>query len=74
MLFIRLPENTVHETMEKLKGLVRAKGYTVSTGYAMRGGTYASVQDLIRWADENMYAEKAAYYKSIRHDRQKKAN
>ena len=69
LLFIRQPENTVHETMEKLKGLVRARGYTVSAGYAMRGGTFASIQDLIRWADENMYAEKAAYYREIRHDR-----
>ena len=71
LLFIRQPENTVHETLEKISGMVRAKGYSVSTGYAMRGGKYASIQDLIRWADENMYANKAAYYSEIRHDRRK---
>ena len=71
LLFIRQPENTVHDTMEKFKGLVKARGYTVSTGYAMRGGKYASVQDLIRWADENMYANKAAYYTEINHDRRR---
>ena len=71
LLFIRQPENTVHGTMEKLKGLVRAKGYTISTGYAMRGGKSASVQDLVRWADENMYADKSIYYQEIRHDRRK---
>ena len=71
LLFIRQPENTVHETLEKVGGMVRAKGYSVSTGYAMRGGKYASIQDLVRWADENMYANKAAYYTEIRHDRRK---
>ncbi len=69
LLFIRQPENTVHETMEKLKGLVRARGYTVSTGYAMRGGKYAAVQDLIRWAEENMHADKEEYYQEIGNER-----
>ena len=72
LLFIRQPENTVHGTMEKLKGLVKARGYTVSTGYAMRGGKSATIQDLIRWADESMYADKAVYYREIRHDRRKR--
>ena len=71
LLFIRQPENTVHATMEKLKGTVRAKGYTVSTGYAMRGGGSASVQDLIRRAGESMYAEKSVFYSENSHDRRK---
>lgn len=71
LLFIRQPENTVHGTLERVSGMVRARGYSVSTGYAMRGGKYASVQDLIRWADESMYADKAAYYSEIRHDRRR---
>ena len=28
--------------------------------------------DLIRWADESMYADKAAYDREIRHDRRKR--
>ena len=71
LLFIHQPENTVHGTMERLKGMLRAKGYTISTGYAMRGGQYVSVQELIRRADENMYTDKAAYYQEIQHDRRK---
>ena len=73
LLFIQLPENTVHETMEKLRGLLAAKGYYISTGYAMRGWNNASIEDMIRRADENMRADKAAYYSIIRHDRRKQA-
>jgi diguanylate cyclase (GGDEF)-like protein len=71
LLFIRLPENKVHETMERVKGLVRNRGYSISTGYAMRGGTYMPVQELIRHADEDMYANKAKYYSEVIHDRRK---
>ncbi len=69
MLFLRQDEETVRRVMETLKEQVNEKGYSVSIGYAMRGGKYASVQDLIRWADENMYANKAAYYRENGHDR-----
>ena len=71
LLFLRQPENTVHTTMEKLKGTLRAKGYSVSTGYAMRGGRSVSVQELTRGAEENMYAEKATFYAGNNHDRRK---
>jgi GGDEF domain-containing protein len=71
MLFIRQDEETVKRVMETLKERVSEKGYSVSTGYAMREGKYASVQDLIRWADESMYANKAAFYRENGHDRRK---
>ena len=71
LLFIRLSENKVHETMERVKGLVRNRGYSISTGYAMRGGTYMPVQELIRHADEDMYANKAKYYSEVIQDRRK---
>ena len=57
-----------------MDSLITAKGYSVSTGYAMRGNTFASIQDLIRWADENMYASKANYYKDNSHNRRKNGN
>lgn len=72
LLFLRQPEETVQQVIEEVKGKVAAKGYSISTGYAMKGGKYASVQDLIRWADENMYANKAAYYRENNHDRRKR--
>lgn len=71
LLFLHQPENKVHETMEKFKGIVRNRGYSISTGYAMRGGTYIPIQDLIRYADEDMHANKAKYYSEVRHDRRK---
>lgn len=71
LLFISLSENKVHETMERIKGLVRNRGYSVSTGYAMRGGAYTPVPALIKHADEDMYANKAKYYSEVIHDRRK---
>ncbi|MBR4577471.1 MAG: GGDEF domain-containing protein [Clostridia bacterium] len=73
VLFLRQGENTVHDAMEKLKGMVRAKGYSVSTGYAMRGGSnsFASVRDLTRRADEDMYQNKAQFYLEHIHDRRR---
>lgn len=73
LLFIRQSENAVHQTVEMVRGLVKAKGYSVSTGYAMRGGRSANVQDLMRWADEEMYADKARYYSENQHDRRKRS-
>lgn len=72
LLFLRQDEETVSKVMETLKERVSAKGYSVSTGYAMRGGKYASVQDLIRWADESMYANKADFYRDQEHDRRQR--
>ena len=71
ILFIHKEEEDVSRIMETLREKVSEKGYSVSTGYAMRGGKYASVQDLIRWADENMYASKTAFYRENGHDRRK---
>ena len=71
LLFLRQSENKVHETMERIKGIIRNRGYSISTGYAMRGGTNVSVQDLIRYAEEDMHANRAKYYSEIRHDRRR---
>ena len=72
LLFLRQDEETVRKTVEQVREAVLSKGYSVSTGYAMRGGTYSTVKDLIRWADEKMYANKAAYYRENTHDRRKR--
>ena len=71
LLFLGYPENKVHETMERFKGIVRNRGYSISTGYAMRGGTYVPIQNLIRYADEDMHANKAKFYSEVRNDRRK---
>lgn len=71
VLFINQDEETVKRVMGSLKVCVQARGYFVSTGYAMRGNSSASVQDLIRWADEKMYADKAKYYSRNSNDRRR---
>ena len=71
LLFLGYPENKVHETMERFKGIVRNRGYSISTGYAMRGGTYVPIQNLIRYADEDMHANKAKFYSEVRNDRRR---
>ena len=55
-----------------LKQRIQAKGYNIATGYTMRGLSSATVQDLIRWADEKMYADKARFYSENQHDRRRK--
>ena len=37
----------------------------------MRGLSSATVQDLIRWADEKMYKDKARFYQEYMHDRRR---
>lgn len=71
LLCIRQSEETVKQAIETLTASITAKGYTVSTGYAMRGSAFSSVQDLIRWADEAMYVSKAQYYRENGHDRRR---
>lgn len=72
LLFLRQDEEAVRQAVEQVRESVISKGYSVSTGYAMREGKYASVQDLIRWADEKMYADKSAYYRENGHDRRRR--
>ena len=71
ILFIRQDEEVVKSVLSDLKQRIQAKGYNVATGYTMRGLSSASVQDLVRWADEKMYAEKAKFYSENKHDRRR---
>ena len=71
ILFIHQDEDTVIQVLRDLKQRIQAKGYYISTGYAMRGLSSASMQDLIRWADEKMYADKAQFYSQNSHDRRR---
>lgn len=71
ILFIRQDEEVVKSVLSDLKQRIQAKGYNVATGYTMRGLSSASVQDLVRWADEKMYADKAKFYSENKHDRRR---
>ncbi|MBR2661868.1 MAG: GGDEF domain-containing protein [Clostridia bacterium] len=71
ILFIRQDEEIVKNVLGDLKQRIQAKGYNLAVGYTMRGLSSASVQDLVRWADEKMYAEKAKFYSENKHDRRR---
>ena len=71
ILFIHQEEDVVQKVMKDLKQRIQAKGYNISTGYTMRGLSSATVQDLIRWADEKMYADKARFYSENQNDRRR---
>ena len=72
ILFIHQDEDVVKRVIGDLKQRIQAKGYNIATGYTMRGLSSATVQDLIRWADEKMYADKARFYSENQHDRRRK--
>ena len=59
------------QVIKDLKQRIQARGYFISTGYSMRGLSSATVQDLIRWADEKMYKDKARFYQEYMHDRRR---
>lgn len=44
----------------------------VNDGYVMRKGREDTVRDMIRWADEEMYREKSAYYRQRGHNRRRR--
>ena len=71
ILFIRQDEDAVKKVLADLKQRIEAKGYSIASGYTMRGLSSATVQDLVRWADEKMYADKARYYANQEHDRRR---
>ena len=73
LLFLQENEENVKQVMASAGDLLCAKGYAVSTGYALRDGAYASVQDLIRWADEKMHESKAKFYSQNGHDRRRRS-
>ncbi len=72
ILFIHQDEEVVAQVMKDLKQRIQARGYFISTGYSMRGLSSATVQDLVRWADEKMYKDKARFYSEYMHDRRRR--
>ena len=63
LLFLRQEEPAVRDALERLKTLTEEAGYTVSAGYAMRHEGKETVKELLRLSDEQMYEEKAAFYR-----------
>lgn len=72
MVFIRQEETAVRDVLDRMKTLITEAGYSVSVGYAMRGGRDDTVTDMLRRSDEWMYTDKALYYQGNKHDRRRK--
>ena len=72
LLFVRQEEQAVRDTLDQLKTLIYEKGLSISVGYVMWKDRSDTVQDLIRWADEEMYREKSEYYRQKGHNRRKR--
>ena len=72
LLFIRQDEQAVQDTLDRLRTVIHEKGLSISAGYVMRKGREDTVRDMIRWADEEMYREKSAYYRQRGHNRRRR--
>lgn len=72
LLFIRQDEQAVQDTLDRLQTMIHEKSLSISAGYVMRKGREDNVRDMIRWADEEMYREKSAYYRQRGHNRRRR--
>lgn len=68
MLFTHQGEAAVKRSIERVKQDVAQAGYSLSAGYAMREGD-ERVEDALIRSDQNMYRDKAEYYRQSGKDR-----
>ena len=63
ILFLHSKEDEISKVEKRITGDVTGSGYSISTGYAVRGPE-ESIDDVIRRSDNMMYQAKADYYRS----------
>lgn len=63
ILFLHSDRSVISDAVKKIAGDVTQAGYSISTGYAIRGRD-DSLDDVVRESDKLMYQEKADYYRS----------
>ena len=68
VLFIGQDAEQVARALRRISEDVAAEGYSVSVGYAMKTPEQ-SLDDALRESDQNMYREKAEYYRQSGRDR-----
>ena len=71
ILFFHDREEDVLRTEEKVKADVAKRGYSISSGYFMRGD-HQDLDEAVIEADHRMYANKAAYYQTGAKDRRRR--
>ena len=57
-------EEEITSTISEFEGLLAQTPYHCSTGYAMKNDPSQTLDDLMKVAEEHMYAQKADYYKT----------
>ena len=62
ILFLGRDAQAVEDTLRMVRASVSAVGYSVSAGYAMKQPDQ-TLDDAVRESDQNMYLEKAEYYR-----------
>lgn len=70
LLFIGKEEEDVEKIVTRVREEVHRNGLSVAAGYAVRKEN-ESVRELAHMADQNMYADKAEYYRQREYDRRK---
>ena len=70
LLFIGKEEEDVEKIVTRVREEVHRNGLSVAAGYAVRKEN-ESVRELAHHADQNMYADKAEYYRQREYDRRK---
>ena len=63
ILFMHSDEKVIKDAVKKIASDVAEAGYSISTGYALRGPK-DTIEDVVRESDKLMYQEKADYYRS----------
>lgn len=68
VLYVNRNEEDVTRSLKNIKDDIESLGYSASAGYAMKEGEI-TLDDALREADQNMYREKAGYYRQKGRDR-----
>ena len=71
VLFLRQEETAVRDVLERIRTMITEAGYSISVGYAMRGGRDDTASEMLRRSDEKMYTDKSEYYRQNGNDRRK---
>ncbi|MER2053701.1 MAG: EAL domain-containing protein [Clostridia bacterium] len=71
ILYFRRDEDTFRAMLERIRESVKAAGYSIAYGYAMREDG-DDPERVIRRSDQKMFEHKARYYNDIRHDRRRR--
>ena len=71
VLAVNCSEESINETLHDFKEAIAKSDYYCSTGMSFRKDSNTSITDLIKEAEQNMYKDKAEFYKNSPFERRK---